>query len=77
MARLEGVETPMAEKLLLTVEEAAQRLGLTRSKLYVSVMAGTILSVKIGKSRRIPTHALDAYVERLVEEQIGQRGGAA
>lgn len=77
MARLEGVETPVAEKLLLTVEEAAQRLGITRSKLYVYVMAGTILSVKIGKSRRIPTHALDAYVERLVEEQVGQRGGAA
>lgn len=67
----------MPDKLLLTVEEAAQRLGMTRSKLYPLMMAGAILSVKIGKSRRIPTHALNTYVERLVEEQVGQRGGVA
>ena len=66
----------MPDRLLLTVEEAAHRLGMTRSKLYPLVMAGAIVSVKIGKSRRIPTLELDAYVERLLEDQVRQRGGA-
>lgn len=67
----------MSDRLLLTVEEAAQRLGLARSKLYPLMMAGAIVSVKIGKSRRIPAFELDAYVDRLVQDQVQQRGGAA
>jgi excisionase family DNA binding protein len=52
-------------KLLLTVGEAARALSIGRPKMYELIMRGIVLSVKIGASRRIPTAALEAYVEQL------------
>lgn len=57
------------DKLLLTVTEAAGRLGIARSFAYRLVLAGTINSVKIGKARRIPTYELDRYIRQLLDEQ--------
>lgn len=53
------------EKLLLTPEEAADVIGIGRSKLYDLLRAGRIESVRIGGSRRVPRMALEEYVERL------------
>ena len=53
------------EKLLLTPREAADLLGIGRSKLYELLQAGQIPSVRIGKCRRIPATALRELVERL------------
>lgn len=58
------------EKLLLTVGQAAERLGVGRSFLYSMVMAGEIASIKLGRARRIPVAAL----ERFVEERMRQDG---
>ena len=55
--------------LLLTPVEAARRLSLARSTLYELVLTGEIVSIKIGRSRRIPAAALDAYIARLLAEQ--------
>jgi excisionase family DNA binding protein len=52
-------------KLLLTVDEAAQRLGIGRSHTYGYVMRGFIPSVKLGRSRRVPAAALEEFVGRL------------
>lgn len=52
-------------KMLLTVEEVAERLGIGRSHAYGSVMRGDIESVKLGRCRRIPEAALEAFVARL------------
>ncbi len=52
-------------RLLLTPTEAAQALGIGRSKLYVLLRAGVVESVLIGTARRIPAEALDAYVRAL------------
>jgi len=49
-------------RLLLTIPEAAQALGVSRSILYQLVLAGDIASIKIGRSRRIPTFELEKYV---------------
>lgn len=54
-----------ALRLVLTVEEAADRLGIGRTLMYALVMAGEVESVRIGRLRRIPTDALDTYVLRL------------
>lgn len=62
-----------SEPLLLTVQEAAHRLGLDRSALYPRVMRGEIVSIRIGRSRRIPATALSEYVARLIAEQNGDR----
>jgi len=48
------------ERLLLTVEEAAQRLGIGRSLFYELLALGDIESVRIGRLRRIPLGALEA-----------------
>jgi len=54
-------------KLLLTVPEAAARMGIGRSLLYSLVMRGEIRSVTIGRARRIPAAALDEFVAELQE----------
>lgn len=55
-------------KLLLTVPEAAKALGISRSKLYQLLSAGTVLSVRIDGSRRVPVESLTAYINQLMEE---------
>ncbi len=52
---------------LLTVEEAALRLSLGRTTLYMLLKAGQIDSVRIGRRRRVPVAALAAYTCRNVK----------
>ncbi len=60
---------PVSEKRLLSVPEACARVGLPRSRMYVELAAGRIFSVKVGRSRRVPAQALEAFVARLIAEQ--------
>ena len=60
----------MDDKLLLTVEEAAQRLNIGRSHAYIYVMRGELPSVKLGRARRVPAVELEGFVERLRAEQL-------
>ena len=53
------------DKLLLTVREAADMLGIGRSKLYELLRAGTVPSVRIGSCRRIPALDLTDLVDKL------------
>jgi excisionase family DNA binding protein len=43
---------------VLTVEEAAKILRISRGSAYESVRAGGIPSIRIGRTIRVPTHAL-------------------
>lgn len=52
-------------KLLLTATEAAEMLGVGRSKLYELAASGQIETVKIGKLRRVPVEAVERYVSKL------------
>ncbi len=56
------------EKKLLTVEGAAEALSVHRSTVYELLNSGKLASVKIGRLRRVPVAALDAYIEQLREE---------
>lgn len=51
--------------LLLTVEEAAESLRLSRTLVYELVSSGELRSVKIGRARRVSVRALQDYVNRL------------
>jgi excisionase family DNA binding protein len=51
------------QRLLLTVSEAAQRLGIGRSLLYELLTEGKIESIHVGRLRRIPPEALAAYID--------------
>jgi excisionase family DNA binding protein len=53
------------EKLLLTPEEAAEALGVGRSRVNDLMRTRQLPSVRIGKSRRVTVAAVHAYVERL------------
>lgn len=53
------------ERLLLSVVEAAQRLGIGRTLMYELLAAGQVQSVHVGRLHKIPARALDAYVVRL------------
>jgi excisionase family DNA binding protein len=61
MSTTEDISVP----LLLTVEQAAKRLGIGRTTFYALVMSGEIESVPLGRLRRIPAECLEEYVERL------------
>jgi excisionase family DNA binding protein len=64
-----------SEPTLLTVEEAAQRLRLARTAIYRFISAGSLVSVKLGRCRRIPTWAIDAFIRQTAETQgHGGRG---
>jgi excisionase family DNA binding protein len=52
-------------RLLLRPAEAAEELGVSRSKLYELMRSGQLISVRIGRLRRIPVAALQEYIERL------------
>lgn len=55
------------EKLLLTPEEAATTLSIGRSKVYELMRQGSLRSVRIGGSRRIPLVAVNEFIEALGE----------
>ena len=55
------------DKLLLPPDEAAQGLGIGRSKVYELLASRQLGSMKIGNCRRIPADALRAYVLTLTE----------
>ena len=57
------------DELLVSIEEAARRLQVSRSTLYLLVQRGELQSIKIGASRRVPVAALDEFVARQRELQ--------
>ena len=52
-------------RILLTPEEAAKRLSVGRTTVYELMGSGQLDSVTIGRSRRIPTDALNEFVNRM------------
>jgi excisionase family DNA binding protein len=56
-------------KLLVSMEEAATLLSLGRSYVYVLVQRGDIITLKLGRSRRVPVSALQAFIACQLQEQ--------
>jgi excisionase family DNA binding protein len=54
---------------LLTVEQAAKRLSIGRTTMFALLKSGDILSVRIGRLRRVPVRALDAFAAQLAQQQ--------
>lgn len=51
------------EKIAVRPAEAAEALGISRSKVYELIATGEIPSVRIGNSARVPVKALRDLVE--------------
>ena len=47
----------------LRIDEAAETLGISRAKCYDLVAKGLIPSIKLGKTRRVPVAALEAFLK--------------
>ena len=60
--------------LVLSVEQAAARLGIGRTTMYALVGTGAIESVKIGRLRRVPAEALHDFVASLRAHDRTQAG---
>jgi excisionase family DNA binding protein len=67
---------PFDGKLLLTVEEAARRLGIGRTVMYRLVSTGAVESVTLGWLRRVPSECLDEFVSALRESHSRERRAA-
>jgi excisionase family DNA binding protein len=53
------------ERYLYTVEDAAQKLSVSRATLYKEIKRGAIKTVKIGRSARVSEGELANYVKSL------------
>jgi excisionase family DNA binding protein len=64
---------PLPPRVLLTVEEAGERLGIGRTTAYSLVRSGALESVRIGRLRRVPVSAIDEFAARLVAGSTTQQ----
>ncbi len=61
------------DRLLLRPIEAAEAIGIGRSKVYELLASGELPSIRIGGSVRVPVDALRAWIDR----QLADAGDAA
>ena len=52
----------MTEQLVLTVEEMAQKLRVSRGSAYELVKTGQVHSVRIGRTIRVPLSAVHSFL---------------
>lgn len=55
---------PGAPDRLLSIDEAAEALGVGRSRLYVEVANGSLRTVKVGRRRLVPSSAITDFASR-------------
>lgn len=56
--------------LAISVGEAAKALGVNHTSLYRLLMRGELGSVKVGRRRIVPVSALQAFLERGLEDEF-------
>ncbi len=60
--------TTTNERLLLTVEEAAERLAIGRTLAWQLVRKGEIPMVRLGRCVRVPRRALEEWITQRCKE---------
>jgi excisionase family DNA binding protein len=59
---------------LLTVDEVADRLGVTKDWVWAQARAGHIPHVQLGRYRRFREEALEQWLARLENDSVGDGG---
>jgi excisionase family DNA binding protein len=59
----------MTHKIALTIAEAAEAIGIGRTKLYELINAGELKRIKLGSRALIRLSDLEAMLERHASEQ--------
>jgi len=67
----------MNERLLLKPAEAAEAMGVSRSRAYELIADGSIPSIKLGASVRVPLQTLREWIDRQVAVSIEERRQSA
>lgn len=62
----------MQDNPLLTVDEVAERLRLSRNTIYDLIHTHQIPHVRLGRKFRIPTQALERWIESASAAEIGE-----
>jgi excisionase family DNA binding protein len=70
---MEADDMNAPDRLMLRPTEAADAIGVSRSKAYELIARGEIPSVKVGGCVRVPVDALRQWIDR----QLADRGAAA
>ena len=60
---------PTDSRLLLRPTEAAEAIGIGRSKVYDLIASGDLPSIRIGGSVRVPVDELKAWIARQLSER--------
>lgn len=60
------------DRLLLRPNEAAEAIGVGRSKVYELLASGELPSIRIGGSVRVPVDVLREWIARRLVEDAGQ-----
>ena len=58
----------LGEPVLLKIPQVAHRLNIGNTSVYELIRSGRLASVKIGKSIRVPTAAVYAFLESLTQD---------
>lgn len=69
MAEEKQTETPA----LLRIEDVAEKLALGRATVYELINAWDIPMIRIGRSVRVPTSAIDSYIAKRTAEAAAQQ----
>lgn len=56
---------------LVTLEEVAKRLSLSRSSIYILIRKGLLHPIKIGRCSRIRLQDVDQYIQKLFGQTQG------
>lgn len=67
-----GSETMIMEEVLLTGTEVAQRLRISRAKVYMLIQRGEIPSVKMGRNVRVRQRDMEEYIRRCLQNPFGK-----
>jgi excisionase family DNA binding protein len=67
-------EYKLDDQMLLNVNEACQRLGISRWSLYRQINGGKLTSVKIGSRRLISSRAVADFIRQSEDEAQAQGG---
>jgi excisionase family DNA binding protein len=63
----------MGDRLLLRPAEAADAIGVSRSKAYALIASGEIPSIRLGGSVRVPVDALKQWIAQQLEQGSATR----
>jgi excisionase family DNA binding protein len=60
------------DRLLVTPEEAARRLSIGRTRIFALIAEGELVTVTIGRTRRVPVSSLRSFVDQLITNSNGE-----